>query len=745
MNAKTATLLALVPICLGLFPAAAAAQGSVGPMQQFSTGGATVQATARAGSLAFFVRFAPTYPNFSLEFSRSDGTAQGSFSIDPRGHATQGQAPIQLADSLGNLLFFTTARHSALEDRALWRTDGTSVGTFPVTQGLDIALDIGIPTSAPRSVPERSLLFFSASPRSGGPNFELWATDGTLGGTRLVKDVNPAGSSNPRQMIAFGGRLFFFADTSEGRQLWRSDGTPAGTVRVHDFPANAPDTLNLVQTDGALFVLQGTVSGVEVWRSDGTEAGTERVLDLPQPLYSYRPAGRHLFLVTRDTAQNNEMWAVSGTSQAVRVLEVETALAIQMLGIGDNLVFSLEDDHGREPWWSDGTPEGTHLIADICPGSCSSLISFAGTYGDRAVLRLDDGVSGTELWLTDGTAAGTWRLADLCPGECGAFAFAQEINGWLVLKFEGGAWITDGTPDGAWSVGTVDPRLVSVPLPDKLLFYMPFQSAQGGPLGWSFASLPVTAPVPPPGAWLESAGLPGFRFKVQIDGGITGRQESACLARTLCVSGALPGRSEVFLRISGPRPNGRLWPALIKLTASAADVWVLQTATGHLRHYRLEGSESGSTLPGILDRDGFGPPTQSAAAGPELAAEGAGTDKIDPPPPGPWIDSQEIPGFRIQARLTSGGQSRILSKEACIPETFCLSGALPGVTELLVRVTGPRPNGYYWPHLARFTPSPLEVWIQQKTTGTVRYYPLNAQPAGSSRLDGLFDRLGFRR
>lgn len=58
---------------------------------------------------------------------------------------------------------------------------------------------------------------------------------------------------------------------------------------------------------------------------------------------------------------------------------------------------------------------------------------------------------------------------------------------------------------------------------------------------------------------------------------------------------------------------------------------------------------------------------------------------------------------------------------------------------------GPRPNGYFWPTLARFTPATLEVWVQQKATRKVRYYRLNATPAGSSQLDGSFDRQGFKR
>jgi ELWxxDGT repeat protein len=741
--------LRLVPVCLLLLPAAAAAQGSIGPLQRSFSNGFVIS-SARAGSLAFFTTLFPSSNpgQFGSDFLRTDGTPGGTFSIDPRGSAgPQGRPQIRFADSLGGLLFFTGAKSSTPEDRGLWRSDGTVAGTFPVTQGLSLALDSG-GTEPPvtRPIPERGLMFFSASPRPGTPDFELWATDGTPEGTRLVKDVNPEGSSNPRRMTAFGGRLFFFADTPQGRELWRSDGTPNGTERVHDFPAGS-EILSVVQAGGALFVLQNTASGLEVWRSDGTGAGTEPVLNLPRRPYNHQATGRHLFLVVQDELLNKEMWAVGGTGGAVRIPQVETAQEIQLFAAGDHLAFSLEDDHGREPWWSDGTPEGTRRAADICPGPCGSSPAFVATYGQRAVLLANDGVSGVEPWLTDGTAAGTWRLGDLCPGECGGGAEVQEVNGWLVLRSDRVIRVSDGTPDGAWIVGNTELPAERFPfsLPNHALFLTSFQFPQV-PLQAFLWSLPVTAPAPPPGPWLETAQLPGFRFKVQIDGRIVGRQEPACLARTLCVSGALPGRSEVFLRVAGPKPNGRLWPSLIKLTPSAADVWIVQTATGLLRHYRLEGSGPGSSaLPGLLDREGFLP----APSGTEqLLVEGVESAKAvdsDPQPPDRWIESAEVPGFRIQARLTSAGQSRILRKELCIAETFCLSGALPGVTELLVRVPGPRPNGYYWPTLARFTPAALEVWVQQRTTGQVRYYRLDPQPVGSDRLDGYVDKQGFKR
>ena len=46
--------------------------------------------------------------------------------------------------------------------------------------------------------------------------------------------------------------------------------------------------------------------------------------------------------------------------------------------------------------------------------------------------------------------------------------------------------------------------------------------------------------------------------------------------------------------------------------------------------------------------------------------------------------------------------------------------------------------------IARFTPATLEVWVQQRKTGKIRYYRLQAAPNGSFDLDGYIDREGFK-
>jgi hypothetical protein len=72
-----------------------------------------------------------------------------------------------------------------------------------------------------------------------------------------------------------------------------------------------------------------------------------------------------------------------------------------------------------------------------------------------------------------------------------------------------------------------------------------------------------------------------------------------------------------------------------------------------------------------------------------------------------------------------------------------VSGAVPGRSEVFLRVIGPRPNGYLWPTIVRFTPSRVEVDVQQISTGITKTYVLPAIPPDSDVLPGLQDRTGF--
>src|SRR2546428_1971648 len=112
-------------------------------------------------------------------------------------------------------------------------------------------------------------------------------------GARLVKDIAPvltlAANSYPAQFVESGGVVFFTArDGANGTELWRTDGTAAGTVLVKDIwvGPNSSDPGNLVDVNGTLFFAAlepgqaSDPSGRELWKSDGTAAGTVRVKDI---------------------------------------------------------------------------------------------------------------------------------------------------------------------------------------------------------------------------------------------------------------------------------------------------------------------------------------------------------------------------------------------------------------------------------------------------------------------------------
>ena len=83
---------------------------------------------------------------------------------------------------------------------------------------------------------------------------------------------------------------------------------------------------------------------------------------------------------------------------------------------------------------------------------------------------------------------------------------------------------------------------------------------------------------------------------------------ASCVPKTVCVSGSIPGRSGIFLRIVGPKPNGYLWPTLVRFSTSTIEVWLEQTPTGVIRYCRLEGGTPGNDdLTGFFDRNGFEP------------------------------------------------------------------------------------------------------------------------------------------
>jgi hypothetical protein len=113
-----------------------------------------------------------------------------------------------------------------------------------------------------------------------------------------------------------------------------------------------------------------------------------------------------------------------------------------------------------------------------------------------------------------------------------------------------------------------------------------------------------------------------------------------------------------------------------------------------------------------------------------------------PPPAGPWLSAAGLPGF--EAKVLINGATVGKSEPDCIVETLCVSGALAGRPEIFIKVIGPRPNGFLWAQISRFTPSKVEIWLRQKSTDKLNYYVLAAVPQSSDDISGFQDRLAFQ-
>ncbi len=213
----------------------------------------------------------------------SDGTEDGTAmlkDIDPGDENSHG-LPSSFAVVNGTLFFSAYDGGGALEHaRELWKSDGTGDGTEMVK---DINATGGFGSGPVRLTGVGSTVYFTASNGSSGA--ELWKSDGTGDGTEIVEDIHPSAGSDPQELINFNGTLFFNADDgSTGRELYKATGD-SSTEMVEDINpvvnSQVPAGLTVVGNTLYFAANDGIANhGRELWKSNGTAAGTDIVKDI---------------------------------------------------------------------------------------------------------------------------------------------------------------------------------------------------------------------------------------------------------------------------------------------------------------------------------------------------------------------------------------------------------------------------------------------------------------------------------
>ncbi len=279
-----------------------------------------------------------------------------------------GSEPNWLMDFKGRLLF--GANHPKFGEE-LWRSNGTKSGTRLV-KDIDpgpLVIKKMEKTETGSSAPDNVMrtkkwIYFQATTVKYGD--ELWKSDGTKSGTKIVKDIVPGpGVSDPEDIVSTAPRTTFFRawDKKHGEELWKTDGTEKGTKLIKDINPDLPPGARCDQGDCGIpkgwshpdtvtvmgkqvfFAADDGKHGVELWKSDGTEKGTTLVKDI-------------------NTVKGNSNPNDKGDA-LTRSAEVE-----KLFVVGKTLYFRASDGkHGVELWKSDGTKRGTKLVKDINPAA----------------------------------------------------------------------------------------------------------------------------------------------------------------------------------------------------------------------------------------------------------------------------------------------------------------------------------------------------------------------------------------
>ena len=343
--------------------------------------------------------------------------------INPSGNSSY---PIYMT-AIGNKVYFNANDGSTGEE--LWVSDGNTnanaTGTYRIAD-----INPGQYSSSPKNLIEvGGKLFFSATDPTHGE--ELWVYDPLTNDTSFLKDIYiGTNGSNISNMFDFNGTLYFTAvSAAEGNELWKSDGTPSGTLLVsninpgsqHAFQPGFPAYFTVIG-NYLYFVASDNLVGKEIFRTDGTTAGTSLYVNIdinnsssPQDLVAVGSTlycravtnqnGGELFKVNTNTGTWSIVKDINSTSISAFYLSYNNPLSYKMVNLSDTLFFVANDGasgFGDELWMTTGYDSTTHRISDISPGSGDAQITELSIYNGKVYFAASNASYGNELYRTNG-------------------------------------------------------------------------------------------------------------------------------------------------------------------------------------------------------------------------------------------------------------------------------------------------------------------------------------------------------
>ena len=323
-----------------------------------------------------------------------------------------------------------------------------------------------------------------------GTGRELFASDGTPGGSGLVVDLlEGALSSEPTALTPFGSDVFFIATSSSTSGAFRSDGTAGGTALLlsgaEDVGSDGANLYLLDVAGGAstIYVSDGTVSGTsalfagtntktqlvgemngwfffigdgdQLWRTDGTIGGTELVIETTIIGEHSMANGTLWFVLFANSGTPKwKLWKSDGTAAGTSVVKTLDFKPALLTAGANGCIFTRLIGPNVEPWISDGTGAGTFELATLSASFEGSFPEEFTPFGGGFVFSAVGSGIGRELYITDGTTAGTQLLIDLAVGIVNSNPeHMTEHAGEIYFKAGASStnhelWKTDGTAAG---------------------------------------------------------------------------------------------------------------------------------------------------------------------------------------------------------------------------------------------------------------------------------------------------------
>jgi ELWxxDGT repeat protein len=311
---------------------------------------------------------------------------------------------------------------------------------FGLAQTVSVLKDIHTGVNSSGSSPSNftnvgGTIFFTATDPERGT--ELWKTDGTTGGTVVVKDINQgSGSSSPSYLTAIGSTVYFAAsDGINGTELWKSDGTSAGTTMVKDIysgsSSSSPQYIIAVGSN-LYFSADNGSNGRELWKSDGTLANTAMLTEIyagstgSNPVYLTNANGTVYFRATHPS-YGTELFKTTGGAPSL-VEDIYAGASnnsnpfnlIALNSASSSIIFfsAYTAASGQELWRSDGTLAGTYVVdiyytfsifscgLSLCVDydyTGSSSPDYFATTGTNIFFAATSSTTGREVYRHDGT------------------------------------------------------------------------------------------------------------------------------------------------------------------------------------------------------------------------------------------------------------------------------------------------------------------------------------------------------